>query len=556
MTDLPGNVQTCGVKGHFAYARLQAGDADGVLDLVPVVGLVVTLTPSPTYLLDATASPPTVIVPDPLVLTTDSNGDLRDVDGNSTAYVIASDDPDLNPHDWTYTVSFAGTAADRFRAYSAAFPAGSTIDLSNITPVPSALGVSVSVAQAAEAAAAAYASAAAASAASITGTVAEAVTAPLTGAVTQGLYQRTIPTHAALGGTTFIPLAKDPSVSGRIWGARGGTSFGKIMWSDDNGTTATIATDMPLSGTAGAGSMKFGTSYVFLTQIGAGARGASLWRSPLPAANGTGLSWTKVFDLASPPGGITTGDNSTFKVGGLAVNGANVYLGEYTAGGGGNTGGGTQLYYSADSGATWTVAKTWANAKHVHDVRVINGVPWASLGDPQSGYTDIGLWSATTAAATTWVQRNLFGEGVGGNTYYPIGFIPVTIGGATMIALEADGSKNLGPLIFPTQSLSGTRSLVDTCRMPFTLLGSMRCLTMTSEGNLMWLHTGEGGSIGNLDAVCIAKGPDFSAPVILETVTSSGGPWLGGAFTREPIEDGQYIWIGTSRIRKEKFIGQ
>ena len=161
MTDLPGNVQTCGVKGHFAFARLSPGDADGVMDLVPVEGLVVTLTPSPTYLLDATATPPTVIVPDPLVLTTDSNGDLRDVDGNSTAYVIASDDPDLNPHDWTYTVSFAGTSASKFAAYSAAFPAGETIDLSLITPIPSALGVSVSVAQAAEAAAAAYAASAA-----------------------------------------------------------------------------------------------------------------------------------------------------------------------------------------------------------------------------------------------------------------------------------------------------------------------------------------------------------------------------------------------------------
>jgi hypothetical protein len=165
MTDLPGNVSVCGVKGTFAYARLVAGDADGVMDLVPVVGLVVTLTASPTYLLNATASPKAlVIVPEPLALVTDSNGDLRDVDGNATAYVIASDDVDLNPHDWTYTVSFSGPGSDKFRAYSAAFPGGTTVDLSLITPIPSALGISVSVAQAAEAAAAAYATAAAASA--------------------------------------------------------------------------------------------------------------------------------------------------------------------------------------------------------------------------------------------------------------------------------------------------------------------------------------------------------------------------------------------------------
>lgn len=92
MTDLPANVAVCGVKGTFAYARLVAGDADGVMDLVPVVGLVVTLTPSPTYLLNATASPKAlVIVPEPLALVTDASGDLRDVDGNATAYVIASE---------------------------------------------------------------------------------------------------------------------------------------------------------------------------------------------------------------------------------------------------------------------------------------------------------------------------------------------------------------------------------------------------------------------------------------------------------------------------------
>lgn len=165
MTSLPGNVSVCGVKGHFAYARLVPGDADGVMDLVPVEGLIVTLTPSPTYLLDATATPPTVIVPEPLVLTTDSNGDLRDVDGNSTAYVIASDDPDLNPHDWTYNVAFSGVGSTAFRAYAVAFPSGQTVDLSLVTPIPAALGVSVSVAQAAEAAAAAYAASAASDAA-------------------------------------------------------------------------------------------------------------------------------------------------------------------------------------------------------------------------------------------------------------------------------------------------------------------------------------------------------------------------------------------------------
>lgn len=377
---------------------------------------------------------------------------------------------------------------------------------------------------------------------------------PLTGSVTQGLYARTIPTHASLGGTTFSPVINDPNVPGRIWGQRNGTSFGHVLWSDDHGVTVGDAGSLPAGGTAGLPSMEFGSSYVFITQgPGGTARDGTLWRSPLPAANGSGLSWTKVFDLASPPSGVTTGDNSIFKAGGLAVNGTNVYLAEYSLGSGASTGG-PRLYYSADSGATWSTVKQWANAKHCHDVRVINGVPWVSMGDPGAGLTDIGLWSATSAAATTWNQRNLWTEAVGGNTYYPIGFFGATVAGTPMIFLESDGDKNLGPLVFPTQSTGSTkRAFHELCRIPFPLLGTMRSLTLTSEGNLMWLHTGENGAVGPWDSVCIAKGPNFSEVVILEQIASSGSVLIA---TRKPVEDGPYVWIGTSRITKEKFAGQ
>ena len=72
--------------------------------------------------------------------------------------------------------------------------------------------------------------------------------------------------------------------------------------------------------------------------------------------------------------------------------------------------GGTSIYRSGDSGATWTKVKTWANAKHGHAVKAIGGVPWVMLGDYPGGFTDIGLWSASDAAAGLWTRRSRFGE--------------------------------------------------------------------------------------------------------------------------------------------------
>ena len=176
MSALPANVGVCGIKGKFVASRLVPGDADGVLDVFAIQGLRVTLTPSPPYLKNKTSAPPQQIVAEPMVMETDATGVLRDVTGRDVMWVIATDDPDLDPVNWTYTVSFQGTNASSFRPFSIAAPQGQTLDLALITPSPAALGVSVSVAQAAEAAAAAYASQAAASAASVGPAVTDAVT--------------------------------------------------------------------------------------------------------------------------------------------------------------------------------------------------------------------------------------------------------------------------------------------------------------------------------------------------------------------------------------------
>lgn len=362
---------------------------------------------------------------------------------------------------------------------------------------------------------------------------------PTASLVTQDLYERTQPTPD--GGYSIRPLAVDPNVSGRIWAV--GTQFAQIGWSDDHGETFTAETASPASGIQ---QLLFGASYAWLLNATGSAGIGQLWRSPLPDSNGNGLSWTSVFDLDNPPGGLTTGDNASLRNSCVAVSGANVYLLEYSTA---TITGGPSLFYSSDSGANWSKPKTWTNGKHGHAVQVIGGVPWVMIGD--STFTDLGLYNATTAAATTWNRRSLYGEANDGNTLYGINFHPMTVQGQSVIVSEYDGNHNGGPLVFCTQSISKTKALLPTCTLPAAYAGTMRGLTETSEGNLMWVQTGENAAVGPLDSIWIAR-PPFTAPVLLESFTSANTLGTIG----DPVEDGDYVWFGTYRCRKELFPDQ
>jgi hypothetical protein len=295
----------------------------------------------------------------------------------------------------------------------------------------------------------------------------------------------------------------------------------------------------------------FTASYAWLLCGPIASQQGSLYRSPLPDSSGNGLAWTKMFDLAAPPGGMTTAVGATFRNSCVAFSGTNVYLLEY--GVGALVTGGPSVYVSTDSGATWAKPKTWANAKHGHAVKVIGGVPWVMLGDGGTAFTDLGLWNATSTAGTTWNQRSLYSHAAGGNTLYGINFFPANVGGQPMILAEYDGNYNHGPIVFPSQATNVTRALLPTFTMPHAYAGTMRQMTLTSEGNLMWVHTGEGGAVSATDSIVIAKGPHFTQPVVLETIANTGNP-LGTL--GDPIENGQYIWFGHHRVRKEKFLGQ
>lgn len=195
----------------------------------------------------------------------------------------------------------------------------------------------------------------------------------------------------------------------------------------------------------------------------------------------------------------------------------------------------------------------WGWAKHGHALQIINGVLWASLGDYQfpsgAAYavpprTQVGLWSATSAAATTWTG---FTAGPT-SPYEPIDIIAATIDGAPVIIGESDSREAVGPLIY--QKL--TASTVGQCRpahlLPEPFTQTMRCIYLTARGDLMWLGTGELGAVGPYDAIWISK-PPYTTPVLLEKLT------LGTVqVPRRAVAEGtSYVWFGSNRIRVEEF---
>lgn len=122
---LPGNVSTGTVVGRFMDSAGQ-----------PVTGTV-TFTPSPRAIKNITASPsPTFILPQPVTATLDVNGTI-------SVTLIATDDADNNPVNWTYAASFAfgsGLSADTF---SFALPSDTTVNLAVVAPAASSNGAAI-----------------------------------------------------------------------------------------------------------------------------------------------------------------------------------------------------------------------------------------------------------------------------------------------------------------------------------------------------------------------------------------------------------------------------
>lgn len=133
MTSLPTGITYGTVKGRFVEAILDGPDEDDNPDSRPIVGSV-TLTPEAKHILAATNAPPTTVMATALRITLDADGSFQ-------TKVVATDNPALNPNEWTYRVTFSFDRGITYGPFSIEVPGGQVTDLTLTAPAPSSPGV-------------------------------------------------------------------------------------------------------------------------------------------------------------------------------------------------------------------------------------------------------------------------------------------------------------------------------------------------------------------------------------------------------------------------------
>lgn len=143
--ELPSNVGYGTVTGRFLLAYSDSADGDLYPDGAPAKGSVL-FTPSPNFVKNVTASPaPVTILPATISCDLDSEGYLLGYTGTRGVRLVATDDADNNPVDWTWKVTFRLTDADGTPTrgipdFSFELPQGTTVDLTTAMPVTDANG--------------------------------------------------------------------------------------------------------------------------------------------------------------------------------------------------------------------------------------------------------------------------------------------------------------------------------------------------------------------------------------------------------------------------------
>jgi hypothetical protein len=137
-------VQYGTVTGRFlATVADTTGDPDTFPDEVPVSGKV-RFTPSVSAVIAETEG--AIVLPTPITADLDAEGYIS-LNGVRGVSLIATNSTGINPTNFTYTLAFIdlkyGTAALTYRAFNMELPAGTTVDLSDVTPIPVSGGVSI-----------------------------------------------------------------------------------------------------------------------------------------------------------------------------------------------------------------------------------------------------------------------------------------------------------------------------------------------------------------------------------------------------------------------------
>jgi hypothetical protein len=132
---LPANVDLGYVSGTFTKG-----------DGTPAAGGTITFKPAPSYLLDRGSTPPTTILPTPVAVTLDANGQIPTTTQATSAgkvgqHLVASLDTDLDPTGWTWNVSFLFSGGSR-TAFDFVLDVGEQLDLTTLGPAAPSTGIS------------------------------------------------------------------------------------------------------------------------------------------------------------------------------------------------------------------------------------------------------------------------------------------------------------------------------------------------------------------------------------------------------------------------------
>ncbi len=123
------------------------GDSNSDLDLdpdaIPLTGTV-TFVPRPSSVLVQTAQPaPATVLPMTVTATLDASGYISR-NGQQGVYLVATNDPSVNPTNFTYTVNFLNFAAAgvgvSYGSFDISVPANGTVDLALVAPLSATVG--------------------------------------------------------------------------------------------------------------------------------------------------------------------------------------------------------------------------------------------------------------------------------------------------------------------------------------------------------------------------------------------------------------------------------
>ena len=140
---LPESIGTGLVTGRLVKAMIDGPDDDRNSDYAPLEGFKVVFTPSVNTVRTKSQSP-AIIALLPITVNTNEEGFIVSPDGQEGVRLVATNDPNLSPTNFTYEVSVSGEDIES-KSWFITVPKDSTQDLSTTYPVPENLGSEIPI---------------------------------------------------------------------------------------------------------------------------------------------------------------------------------------------------------------------------------------------------------------------------------------------------------------------------------------------------------------------------------------------------------------------------